>query len=190
MINSDSTIMKQGISTWILLLISTLVYSQAIQADSSSIIEYLLQRDFSLYKGIPTEWQNNMEVHGKTDLERSLLFPTDSTFEEVIYVEGRQFFVMQAETDSSIEGINNDREIAIRKGSWTKIEDSLKLKFEQESIYELSAYQKKVYYQLYDPKKIVQLIPLRSRYWREEKYLLINYERGLCLDRPGDFCYR
>ncbi len=182
--------MRCSFCFFIFFFYSAFGFSQVIQADSGKILEYLLIRDFDLYRGIPTEWQNNREVHGKTEMERSLKFTSDSTFEECIFVEGRPFFVMKAETDTSIKGLSSDREIAIRSGSWKKVGDTLFLNYQWEFIHNLSSYQRFINDKLYYPEKVKEMIPLRSRFWREEKSLIIDIERGLCLDRPGDFCYR
>lgn len=155
-----------------------------------SLTEFLLTRKFNYELGIPTIHENNMEVHGKTFVEREIRFINDSLFQEVISNEDRSYDYHLADS-SCFVSLKNGYEISVLTGLWEKENDTtIVLHFKSEKIYDMGAYIRYRYYSEQEKNKKYEIEELRSRLWTETKRLNVTDERSLCIVNGLSRCYK
>lgn len=151
-------------------------------------IAYLISREFHFDLGPPTEWNNNREVMGHNDVAREIHFVNDAVFEEIISAETKFYDYHLAESSGFVP-LKNGYEIAVLKGTWYLRNDTVFLDYQQESIYEFSAYNRYRHYAANDPEKAQKPAPLRNRTWVEQKSLHLTSDKTLCLINGLNRCY-
>ena len=155
-----------------------------------SLTEFLLTRKFNYELGIPTRYENNIEVQGITHVAREIRFINDTLFQETISNEYSTYDYHLADSSNFIS-LKNGYEISILTGLW-KIENdtAIVLQYQNEKIYDMGAFIRYLYYTEQEKNKGYEIEELRSRTWDETKRLKITKQRNLCIVNGLSRCFK
>ncbi len=159
-----------------LLLILNAFLGQSQSAVTDTLTPYLTSCTFTYDQSVEMEYQNGLEVHGHTFVNRTFHFFNDSTFQEVILNEYGGYSA-HLNDESGFEPMKNGYEIAVLKGKWVLENDTVVLHYQEELIFDYTAYLNFVHYKKTNPNQ--NITALRSRTWAAEKKLYFSSENYL-----------
>jgi hypothetical protein len=137
-----------------------------------------------MWGGQPWEYSNGIEVPGYTDLDRRLLFTTDTTFEEIIFKEDIQILAPDAcDTFAKKKNVTS-----FFIGKWDLHGDTINLRYANKYIYPEREFSNCFYLTIYKKFKC-SLPPLCISIYENHRVLTIKNEK-LCEVHDIGECYR